>query len=337
MAAAEALGRVGPAAAAAVPALEQAVGDEDVGPRMAAIRALQQIGPAARSAVPTLRRALADPDIGARWWAEEALAVLTGPSAGQRDAPAVTIGFQVWHDGVTPPGAYRVDRRLARKIDPMTRVALEAAHALVEGRLEGVDPARVGICVANLLGGWTFGEPEMVRLHQTRDGAGVNPFLGTAWFPAAPQGEIAIAMSLLGHSKTFAGPGTAFLQALEYASELLQDSVADAMLVGATEALGGEWLLSHLGVPPRAQAGFVLLRRGVDPGPEALSLTFETPPATTVLGRADAPYPVDAARIFLGLIEECLRTGEARGLCVGTPAIDPVVCIRALAREELTC
>ena len=53
-AAAFALGRIGPAAEAAVPALTQALQDADGGVRLNAIRALGKIGRAAKAAIPDL-------------------------------------------------------------------------------------------------------------------------------------------------------------------------------------------------------------------------------------------------------------------------------------------
>ena len=59
--AAEALGRIGPEAKAAVPALIQALKNEDVlRVRWGAAEALGQIGPAAKQAVPALAQALKD-------------------------------------------------------------------------------------------------------------------------------------------------------------------------------------------------------------------------------------------------------------------------------------
>src|SRR5205823_3204608 len=65
-AAARALGRIGPGAAAAVGPLAGALRDQDAGVRSAAALALGKIGPAAESAIPTLIGALGDKDQAAR-------------------------------------------------------------------------------------------------------------------------------------------------------------------------------------------------------------------------------------------------------------------------------
>ncbi len=76
--AADALGKQGPAASAAVPALRKALKDPDRDVRKAATRALVKMGAAA---VPALRKALKDPDEGVRKAAADALGKL-----GQGDA-----------------------------------------------------------------------------------------------------------------------------------------------------------------------------------------------------------------------------------------------------------
>jgi HEAT repeat protein len=76
-AAATALGRIGPAAAWAVPALITALGDADMEVRDNAAQALEQIGPAA---VPTLITALGNANGRVRWKAAQALEQI-GPAA----------------------------------------------------------------------------------------------------------------------------------------------------------------------------------------------------------------------------------------------------------------
>ena len=61
-----ALERIGPAAEAAVPALNEALQDDDSGVRSKAASALGRIGPAAKAAVPALIEALQDDDYWVR-------------------------------------------------------------------------------------------------------------------------------------------------------------------------------------------------------------------------------------------------------------------------------
>jgi len=78
--AAQALGKIGPAAEAAVPSLIKALADEAWRVRSSVARALGEIGPAAKAAVPSLINALADENRDVRGFAAAAL-VGIGPAA----------------------------------------------------------------------------------------------------------------------------------------------------------------------------------------------------------------------------------------------------------------
>jgi HEAT repeat protein len=73
--AARALGHFGPEA---VPALSQALRDDDVSVRIAAARALARMGPAAKEAVPVLMHALKDGNDTVRSEAAQALRMIEG-------------------------------------------------------------------------------------------------------------------------------------------------------------------------------------------------------------------------------------------------------------------
>jgi HEAT repeats len=76
--AAAALGGLGAEASPAVPALADALSDEDPGVRQSAAEALGRIGPDASPALPALTQALADPDAGVRENAALAVAAIRG-------------------------------------------------------------------------------------------------------------------------------------------------------------------------------------------------------------------------------------------------------------------
>jgi len=185
----------------------------------------------------------------------------------------------------------------------MTASALEAVYHLRPSII--ADPLRVGICIANRLGGWGFGEPEMARLHQTRSTPQVNVYLGTAWFPAAPQGEISIEHGFLGHSKTFAGDTSAFVEAISYGVTLLKREVIDQVIVGATEAANSPWLLRQLGSQPRVAAGFLVLGRNPDPLFQGHQVAVEVKESVSTSLRPAGIYPVDLAA---QLIEQLCQT-----------------------------
>jgi HEAT repeat protein len=79
--AAQAIGRFGEDAAAAVDDLENLLGERDADVRRAAIEALGRIGPAAQSAAPSVARDLESGDRRLRAAAEQALAKIGGPLA----------------------------------------------------------------------------------------------------------------------------------------------------------------------------------------------------------------------------------------------------------------
>jgi HEAT repeat protein len=99
-AAADALGRIGPGAKAAVPALLEALQDEQASLRALAAQALGEIGRegGARAAVPALIKGLRDPERQARRQAAWALAKL-----GAAGTPHAREAVKVLTDGLTGP------------------------------------------------------------------------------------------------------------------------------------------------------------------------------------------------------------------------------------------
>lgn len=73
---AAAIGNIGPSAVSAVPALITLLGNRDEGSRNNACIALRGIGPAAKDALPALRRALSDPSKDVRGFAERAIVAI---------------------------------------------------------------------------------------------------------------------------------------------------------------------------------------------------------------------------------------------------------------------
>src|SRR5262249_17257568 len=84
--AADALGEIGPAAKAAVPALISALKDQDWEVRRATANALGKIGPAPKDAVPGLMVALKDPESVVR---SSAAAALKEIALGAVESPPV--------------------------------------------------------------------------------------------------------------------------------------------------------------------------------------------------------------------------------------------------------
>ncbi len=130
--AAGALGRIGPAAAVAVPALvKTALQDPDRGVRGAAAYALGKIGPGAAGAVPTFARALENQDGAVRRKAVEAL-VKMGPAA----AAAVPALVKALEDRESHVREWAADA--LGKIGPRAAAAVPALARALEDRDKAV-------------------------------------------------------------------------------------------------------------------------------------------------------------------------------------------------------
>ena len=137
--------------------------------------------------------------------------------------------------------------RTIRKIDRFSifglitaRFALHKAHLLRDTSRaiwsEQEDGGnRVGVTVGNNLGGWEFAERELRNLWRSgpRD---VSPYMATAWFPAAVQGNISIQFGIKGTGRTFLSDRAGGAFALMHAATTLLHDRADIMLAGGTEA-----------------------------------------------------------------------------------------------------
>ncbi len=131
-----------------------------------------------------------------------------------------------------------VSSRLLNKIDVFSHMGLVASElALQDGKinLEQENKNRIGIFMGNAIGGWLYGETELRDLYlEGREG--VSPFLASAWFPAAPQGQISIHYGIKGFSKTVVADRASSLMAIGYAAKTLNRGKCDFILAGGMEA-----------------------------------------------------------------------------------------------------
>jgi hypothetical protein len=122
-----------------------------------------------------------------------------------------------------------------RKVDRFSLLALAAARrALAAGGLNE-EQTTCGVVTGNMFAGWTFTEPQLRALH----GAGledVSPYLATAWFPAAPQGQITIHLGLKGFAKTVTTDRCSGSQAIGLAYERILTGRSNLVLAGGVEA-----------------------------------------------------------------------------------------------------
>ncbi|MDT5035891.1 MAG: 3-oxoacyl-[acyl-carrier-protein] synthase [Micromonosporaceae bacterium] len=128
--------------------------------------------------------------------------------------------------------------RLVKKTDRFTHLALTAAGAALAdaGLTVGtdVDSDRIGVMVGNVLGGWEFAERELRDLW-TKGPREVSPYQATAWFPAAPQGNICIRYGIRGRARTFVCDRASAAYAIVHGAETIRRGYADVVIVGGTE------------------------------------------------------------------------------------------------------
>lgn len=131
-----------------------------------------------------------------------------------------------------------LSNRLLKKIDVFSHIALVASdEALKDAQidLERVDKSRVGVFVGNALGGWLFAETEL-RDFYMEGREGISPYMASAWFPAAPQGQITIYYGFKGYSKTVVLDKASSTLAVWYAAETVNDKRIDYAIAGGMEA-----------------------------------------------------------------------------------------------------
>jgi hypothetical protein len=123
-----------------------------------------------------------------------------------------------------------------RKLDRFSLLAVVAARQCLMGAGLTADQVRdCGIVTGNMTGGWTFTEPQLRSLY--RSGLEeISPYLASAWFPAAPQGQISIHMKMHGYAKTIATDRCAGSQAVGFAFHRIQQGRSGLLLGGGAEA-----------------------------------------------------------------------------------------------------
>ncbi len=131
-----------------------------------------------------------------------------------------------------------VSSRLLKKIDLFSHMGLVASEMSLQDAkidLTKENLNRVGIFMGNAIGGWLYAETELRDLYlEGREG--VSPFMASAWFPAAPQGQISIHYGIKGYSKTIVSDRASSLMAIAYGARTLNRQKADFILAGGMEA-----------------------------------------------------------------------------------------------------
>ncbi len=131
-----------------------------------------------------------------------------------------------------------ISERLLKKIDAFSHMALIASEMALQDSgidIKKEDPNLVGIFLGNALGGWLYAETELRDLYiEGREG--VSPYMASAWFPAAPQGQVSIHYGIKGFSKTVVADRASSLMALGYATKILGKNKLNMILAGGMEA-----------------------------------------------------------------------------------------------------
>ncbi|MEJ2756706.1 MAG: beta-ketoacyl synthase N-terminal-like domain-containing protein, partial [Gammaproteobacteria bacterium] len=170
-------------------------------------------------------------------------------------------------------------RRFAQRVDNFTRMALYCADQCLKQNRLGLtisdnNCTELGISVGNNYGGWDYVAPQMMDLYH-HSMFSINPYVATAWFPAAAQGEIAIRYGIKGCSKTFSCDALSAGVALEYGCDLLEMGNIKYCLTGGVESPTSDIVQKHLmskhricdQFPVRRAACFLLLSRETGSAP----------------------------------------------------------------------
>lgn len=128
------------------------------------------------------------------------------------------------------------DRRFAKKRDKSVLYALKAMEILEsQFKIDSLNLNDTGIFLSNIYGGWDYVEHQLADLY--KQGLDViNPYVATAWFATAAQGEISIKYGIKGYSKTLCAGNIGGGIALKHSYEKLLDKKIESAIVGAVEA-----------------------------------------------------------------------------------------------------
>lgn len=137
-------------------------------------------------------------------------------------------------------------RRYAKKVDRGVQFSLYASENLLQQvPLSEAERKRTGIMFGNNYAGWPYVEDQMYGLYKG-DTRAINPYVATAWFPAAAQGELSIRNGLYGVSKTFSQDQLSSAVAIDFAIDMLMSSKIDYVITGGYESLSSPLIYAAL-------------------------------------------------------------------------------------------
>lgn len=193
-------------------------------------------------------------------------------------------GTRVFDDGQLLARA-EVTRRDAKKMDRFSLLALAAVRILVR-EMTDAEREECGFVCGNMMAGWTFTEPQLRALHASGPAA-VSPYLASAWFPAAPQGQVSIHAGVRGYAKTFATDRCAGAQAIGHAWRRIAGGRSHGMIAGGVEAPATSFVEASL-----RQAGYDAEQ--LSEAAALLLLGGATGRSGETVVRAHVSFPLDA-------------------------------------------
>ncbi|HEY6541703.1 MAG TPA: beta-ketoacyl synthase N-terminal-like domain-containing protein, partial [Ktedonobacteraceae bacterium] len=138
-----------------------------------------------------------------------------------------------------------VERKLAKRTDRMTHLALAAVQeALEDARVDMTqeNPQRVGVVIANTVGGAGFAY-DQVEVFYTRGPRAMSAFSAISWLQVANVGQTSLRYGIQGYCKTPINDLVGGLDALGLASHAIHRGVADVVIAGGCEGLLQPFLL----------------------------------------------------------------------------------------------
>jgi len=144
-----------------------------------------------------------------------------------------------------------IPRRTMKKIDRFTALSILAINKVRDMANLGessYDSEDIGLFVGNIFAGWGYVDQFMENLYTSNELKlkALNPYIATAWFPTAAQGEVSIIHKYLGYSKTFSAGILSSGFALLHGYQQLLSKKLKAAITGGSEAVKSSIIAPHL-------------------------------------------------------------------------------------------
>ena len=131
-----------------------------------------------------------------------------------------------------------VDHKLAKRTDRMTHFVFAAVQEALQDSgivLSNEDPKRVGVVIANTLGGIEYVLEQIESLY-VRGPRHMSAYTAIAWLQVANAGQISIRYGVQGYCKTPVNDTVGGLDALSLAYGAIRRGAADIIIAGGCEA-----------------------------------------------------------------------------------------------------